>query len=164
MSFFCAFVSCPERGVCFCPVLLADIFRGCSRFCVSVAAFFFACSAFSGLRSALRRGQVCPPGGSGPPPWRGRCARFPSPVLPFPRACLAVLLRGSFSSLYYIIRCLPFPSLVPSAVLPVSSIRCIAAVYVLHPEIFSKKSPICFARFPQACTFAPAFGNGGGDV
>lgn len=62
-----------------------------------------------------------------------------------------------FSCPFYIIRCLPFPSLVPSAVLAASSISCIAAVYVLRPEIFSKKVPHLFCPFPASVYFCTRF-------
>ena len=53
-----------------------------------------------------------------------------------------------FSCPFHIIRCLPFPFLVPSAVLASSSIRCIAVVYVLRSKKLSKKVPHLFCPFP----------------
>ena len=94
------------------------------------------------LRSAPVAWEVCPfpvPGPAVP----ARLSRGPPARVLFP--------------LYYIIRCIPFPSLVPSVVLVASSIRCIAAVYVLRPEIFSKKVPHLFCPFPASVYFCTRF-------
>ena len=110
------------------------------------------------------RAQVRPPSGSGLPSRWLRSAPVAWEVCPFPVPGPAVPVRLSrgpparvLFPLYYIIRCLPFPSLVPSAVLAASSIRCIAAVYVMRPEIFSKKVPHLFCPFPASVYFCTRF-------
>ena len=149
-------------------MLLPDAVGGYSPRLLSLLG---VCRRFFLCLFRLFRAQVRAPSGSGLPARWLRSAPVAGEVCPFPVPGPAVPVRLSrgppargFFPLYYIIRCTPFPFLHSSRLLFLLSNRCITVSSICHSKKLSKKSLHCFAVIREGCTFAPAFGNGGGDV